>query len=565
MDWLFPLKNYKYKLPKGNHPGAFGRIRAHHVHEGVDLYASHGDEVFAVDAGVVVNVINFTGKKAKSPWWKDTQAVLVKGDSGVVCYGEIESSVAVGDSLERGALIGTVSTVLKKNKGNPTSMLHLELYKHDIIEPLEAKSSEDLINFIDPTPLLEKALYLKEKVILGICGSISAYKGVDLARSMVLAGMDVRVILTKGALEFLKPEVFSYLGIKHYLPTDDFKAQGEKEFSNVLHIDLAKWADKIVIAPASANTLAKISYGMCDDLLSSVWLSMDKEKSRIIAPAMNTVMLSQEVVCENIKRLVDKYGVEVIEPSFGLLACGDIGSGKLPNVKVLTTLIETLNNKRSDKKICITAGATIAPMDSIRYISNPAKGATGFLLAKKYLKEGHPVQVIVGKYSLKDFDDLRFHPRCEVVVVGTTDDLLAQVQKSDFDIYISTMAVSDLKPVPFKGKLKKKDFGNFQFDVAPDVLKWVVDNKKDSQIIVGFAAESSLTQEVLTEKLARKPVDLLVANVADGGLLGGEAKGFGSNKVEYKFISKNRSEDYILSKQESSHQIYSHILEIINK
>ena len=492
---------------------------------------------------------------------------MVEGSSGVVLYGEIKvnKKIKIGDVIDQGQKIGKVKTVLKKFKGNPKSMLHIELYKHGEKTAVEAKIEKDLKKLKDPTPYLKESLNKKEKIILGICGSISAYKGFDLARSLVKRGKEVQVILTKGALEFLKPEVFAYLGIKYYLPHDDFKNNLENFKSNVLHIDLAKWADTLVIAPASANTLSKISHGGCDDLLTSVWLSFDKKKKKIIAPAMNTTMLNQKITLKNIKKIRKTDNTSIISPDSGLLACGDIGSGKLPRIKELSQIICSMPKNKIDKKVLITAGATLSPVDTIRYITNPAKGATGLLLAEKYLKEGYFVDLIIGKNSLPDFNTLKNHPRCNVFTVITTDDLLELVKTLSFDIYISTMAVSDLKFNPSSKKLKKKDLKSLDFSLAPDVLKWVIENKKEHQTIVGFAAESSLDEKILKEKIERKPVDLLVANIADGGLLGGKAQGFSSSYGTYKLISFNREESYSLSKKDLANQIFSHILEIKKK
>lgn len=576
MSWLFPLKNYKYSIPEGDHPGSFLKERKHHFHEGVDLYGKDGQEVYSVENGTVHKILNFTGEKANSPWWNNTDAIIIKGSSGFVLYGEIKvnSKIKEGDCISQGQLIGKITPVLKKRKNNPIAMLHFEWYSKEVNNPIELvknKRNRDKTDslykevkkygLLDPTNKLKESLNRKENILLMICGSISAYKAPDIARGFINNGQNVKVVLSKGAEHFVKKEVFDYLGIESYSSNDDFKNK------NVLHIDLARWADKVLIAPASANTIAKLSYGMADDLLSSIFLSLKKDVIKIILPIMNTQMLNQKVTQDNLKRLEFNYNLKIVKPDSGLLACGEIGEGKLPNTESIVYITNLLtNNNKKNKEVVITAGATIAPIDSIRYVTNPAKGATGLLLAEKYLKEGYNVTVICNKNSLDKFKTLERHPNYKRVEVSTTRDLLNTVKKLSFDIYISTMAVSDLEFKNDGKKLKKKDLNVLKPNTAPDVLKYVLENKKNSHnIVVGFAAETKLTKKVLDEKLSRKPVDLLVANEADGGFKNEKRKGFGTSHGVYKLISKRGIEDYSISKKDLVEKIYSNIKEIFEK
>lgn len=373
------------------------------------------------------------------------------------------------------------------------------------------------------------------KIILGVCGSISAYKSIDLARALQKQGDEVKVVLTAGALNFVKPEVFSYLGIKCYNFDEDFKHAG------VLHIELARWCQRLFIAPASANTISKLSAGNCDDLLSSVFLSLEKEKPKVLCPAMNTLMLNNEATNQNISNLKSR-GIFFVDSNEGVLACGDEGAGKLPTIQELSEILPLFSLNQKNKKVIITAGATVSNIDSVRFVTNPAKGGQSYVLAKEALSRGYSVHVIRGRDVIEEFSYLKKHPNYSESLVITTDDLLTRVKeiKGDFWAYISPMAVSDIKFTSSNTKLKKSDLKkSLDIEVAPDVLKFVLDHKKEGQKIIGFAAESTLADEIIDEKIKRKPVDLLVANEADSGLTGSKAKGFGQRRGNYRFKAKN--------------------------
>jgi phosphopantothenoylcysteine decarboxylase/phosphopantothenate--cysteine ligase len=396
------------------------------------------------------------------------------------------------------------------------------------------------------------------KILLAVTGSISAYKAPDIARGLVNKGHEVKVILSQGALEFLNPKVFTYLGAGYYLPTDDFNS---KNIKGVLHIDLSKWCDSFVIAPLSANTLSQLAQGACNDLLSSVFLSLPPEKVKILCPAMNTFMYKNKITKNNLKTLTSLPNLFVIDPDTGLLACGDFGEGKLPNTVGLTELLPIISNKKVNKKVLITAGATLSNIDTVRFVTNPAKGGTAYLIAKKFLSEGYQVHVLQGSDVITDFKYLKKHPNYSNETVITTQDLLESVQKQfkNYDYYISPMAVSDLVFETADQKLKKSSLnGSFKFKEAPDVLRYVVEHKHPTLKIVGFAAESSLAPEVLKEKLARKPVDLLVANLASSGLTkDGKKQGFGTRDGTYKLAYDNTVQSFDhLTKEELATKIF---------
>jgi len=393
-------------------------------------------------------------------------------------------------------------------------------------------------------------------ILLAVSGSISAYKSPDLCRGLINQGHKVKVVLSKGALEFVNKNVFNYLGAEAtFSHHDDF------ENPRVLHIELSNWADRFVLAPASANTISKLAHGTCDDLLSSIFLSLDQNKEKIIFPAMNSKMLSNTITKKNIDNLKNLNNLFIINPDSGLLVCGENGEGKLPDVKEICTLVSTLSYKKNHKKVLITAGATLSNLDPVRFVTNPARGGSAFLIAQKYLSEGYSVHVIKGQTVVESFNYLKKHPLYTEETVSTTQDLLNSVKTQSFDIYISPMAVSDIEFDYSDKKIKKSTMeGTLNYRYAPDVLKYVVENKKEDQQIVGFAAETDLSDSTINEKINRKPVDLLVANLVNSGFNHQEKMGFGTSFGNYKIVSKSGTEEYEkLNKKELANIIYSKI------
>ncbi len=384
------------------------------------------------------------------------------------------------------------------------------------------------------------------KVLLGVCGSISAYKTFDLARLLVNNGHEVKVVLTKGAEEFVRPQVYKYLGVKEVFSSlDDFNYPGtEQRESTVLHIELAKWADKLVVAPLSANTLSKFAHGAANDLLSSIFLAIDQTKQILLFPAMNTKMLTHPFVKENLD-LVEKIKtlpqVFVSPTKEGELACGDIGAGKLASIEVIKELIETLDFNSRDKKIVITTGATIASVDPVRYLTNASSGKTGFEMAKEMLASGFKVTVIAGKNATEKLDLLSSHPSFNLIRVVSTRDMLAVATESvkDADAYISAAAISDIEFIQGDSKLKKNQLSNsLEITTAPDVLKSVLENKTSKLKVIGFAAETNLTQDILLEKWNRKKVDLLIGTHVSSGLTNNNkvTQGFATDQATYSLL-----------------------------
>ncbi|CBW25510.1 putative coenzyme A biosynthesis bifunctional protein CoaBC [Halobacteriovorax marinus SJ] len=384
------------------------------------------------------------------------------------------------------------------------------------------------------------------RVLLGVCGSIAAYKTLDLARSLVKAGHEVKVVLTRGAQEFVVPNVYKYLGVSEvFYAGDDFNYPDKTpRSSNVLHIELAKWADKLVIAPLSANTLSTLSRGGANDLLSSIFLAIEQNKQILLFPAMNTNMLNHPFVKENFE-LVEKIKslpqVFVATTKEGELACGDVGEGKLSDIEDIHELIETLDFNDNKKKIVITTGATISSVDPVRYLTNASSGKTGFEIAKELLKSGHYVKVIAGKNATGNLDRLSAHPRFSLERVVSTRDMLKSALEStiDADAYISAAAISDIEFIQGESKLKKNQLSNsLEINTAPDVLKNILESRNPKLKVIGFAAETNLSEEILLEKWNRKKVDLLVGTHVSSGLTQktNTPLGFGVDQAKYSLM-----------------------------
>ncbi|MBT4790069.1 MAG: bifunctional phosphopantothenoylcysteine decarboxylase/phosphopantothenate--cysteine ligase CoaBC [Halobacteriovoraceae bacterium] len=393
------------------------------------------------------------------------------------------------------------------------------------------------------------------KILLGVCGSIAAYKTYDLVRLLYKDGHQVKVILTTGAQKFIKPETFLYLGAQEtYCAGDDFKP--EKKITNVLHIDLKDWCDIFVIAPASANTLAKLAHGQCDDLLSSVFLSAE-QKRKIIFPAMNTQMYQNTITQKNLQILSQLNQIFIHPPSCGELACGEVGDGKLPAIEAIADFVQCYHPQIKQKTILITTGSTIVPLDPVRYITNPASGKTGWELTKNYLSYGHKVILVYGHTANFPAMHLKQHPDLMLIKVQTTNEMASAVAKHfpESDVFISSAAVSDIEVKFQDKKIKKSDQkSSFDFSWSTDILKEML-QQKQQQLIIGFAAETNDLQENMQKKWQNKPVDLFIGNQVHNGS-GSQQQGFGVDENEYFLLEKGKVSGPIsLSKAELANTI----------
>ncbi len=396
------------------------------------------------------------------------------------------------------------------------------------------------------------------KIILGVTGSISAYKAYDICRELIKAEHEVKVVLTRGSLEFINPKTFYYLGASQtFSPDDDFNA---KKFNSqeVLHINLCRWADRIVIAPLSANTLNSLGQGKASNLLENIVLA-SWDKSILLFPAMNTKMLENPITqlsLNNLKKYPQliNYGSQV-----GTLLCKEQGEGKLLDTQEIVALIETTPLKIESKKVLITTGATQSPIDPIRFLTNASSGKTGLHLMREFLSKGYQVTLVAGRDSIAEIDLFKRHPRAKIIRVYTTREM-SNVVKEYFessDIYISSAAINDFEFETSNEKIKKNNVSDqLLIKRTPDILKEVLSTKRHQKII-GFAAETKLDEKIIQDKLQNKQVDLLVANQVHGGNIDRERMGFSQNGGDYYLYEKNHLiESKKLSKQELAKYIF---------
>lgn len=348
---------------------------------------------------------------------------------------------------------------------------------------------------------------LKNKtILLGVTGGIAAYKTASLASTLVKSGAEVRVIMTENASKFITPITFESL-TGHKCIVDTFDRNFEFKIE---HVSLAQKADVIMVAPATANVIAKLAHGLADDMLTTTILASRAPK--IIAPAMNTGMYENPVTQDNLAAL-KRYGMEVISPANGRLACGDVGSGKMPEPDVLYEHILRRCSCEKDMagmKVLVTAGPTQEPLDPVRYITNHSSGKMGYSIAKACMLRGADVTLISGKTSLEPplFVDV-------VPVLSAQDMYDAVTSRSGaMDIIIKAAAVADYRPGQVSAeKVKKKD-GELlvPMERTQDILKFLGDHKKPGQILCGFSMETENMLENSKKKLRSKNLDLIVAN-----------------------------------------------------
>jgi phosphopantothenoylcysteine decarboxylase/phosphopantothenate--cysteine ligase len=381
-----------------------------------------------------------------------------------------------------------------------------------------------------------------KRILLGVTGSISAYKSAELLRLFQKQGAEVRVILTKSAKDFIGELTFKALTEEEVLT--DWK-DGK---TGLEHIYWARWGDVLVIAPASANTIAKLRVGIADNFLTSLALAFDK--NIVIAPAMNTKMYLNKATQENLKILKSR-GYIFVEPSSGELACHEVGIGKLADIEDILqmTMYAVYSKPFKDKKIVITAGGTREYFDPIRYISNNSSGYMGYTLAKLAHALGGKVTLVSAPTCLKKPYGVK-----TIDVVSAKDMYDAVMEESEnADIIIMNAAVADFKPKEFsKSKLKKnKEKPIVELEKNPDILKSLGERKRENQILVGFAAESDNIFENAKDKLERKNLDMIVANPVDV-FSKNSHKGFilfkDGKKIDIPLTTKEKSALFILQK-----------------
>ena len=389
-------------------------------------------------------------------------------------------------------------------------------------------------------------------VVLAVSGSIAAYKIASLASALGKLHADVQVLMTQNATNFINPITFETLtGNKCLVDTFDRNFQYSVE-----HVALAKRADVVLVAPASANVIGKIANGIADDMLTTTVMACKCKK--IISPAMNTQMFENPIVQDNLKKL-ERYGYEVIQPAVGLLACKDVGAGKMPEPETLLEYIlrEVAYEKDlKGKNILVTAGPTQEPIDPVRYLTNHSSGKMGYAIAKVCSMRGADVTLVSGKTAIKPplFVD--------VVPVITARDMYEAVTSrfDQQDIVIKAAAVADYRPKTISDQKVKKADGELSIEMerTDDILKYLGEHKREDQFLCGFSMETEHMLENSRKKLEKKNLDMIVANNVKV-----EGAGFAGDTNIVTLITKDdETELPLLSKEETAVEIMNKILEI---
>ena len=352
---------------------------------------------------------------------------------------------------------------------------------------------------------MEKDLQGKT-IVLGITGGIAAYKMPNVAHALAKRGAAVHVLMTKHATEFIAPLVFETLTNRRCI-VDTF----DRNFQyDVAHVSLANAADLMLIAPATANVIAKLAHGLADDMLTTVTLAATCPK--LVAPAMNTHMLENPITQDNIATL-QRYGFTVIPSGSGMLACGDVGSGRLPEEQVLIDYIDRELVCRKDlagKKVVVTAGATSEPMDPVRYITNHSTGKMGYAIARACMLRGADVTLLTAQTALRPV------PFVKTVPFTTAQDLFEGVKKYAMgaDALVMAAAVADYRPAEVADEKIKKSDGelSLKLERTQDILAWVGAHKPEGLFVCGFSMETEHLLENSSVKLHKKNMDMIVAN-----------------------------------------------------
>lgn len=382
-------------------------------------------------------------------------------------------------------------------------------------------------------------------IIVGITGGIAVYKICYLVSSLKKQGYDVHVLMSKEAQEFVTPLTFQTLSNNKVI-TDMFTIDYTPD---VHHISLAKKADLFVIAPATANVIAKVANGIADDMLTTTFLASNCEK--LIVPAMNTQMLMNPVTQDNIQKCKN-YGMHIFESNSGYLACGDVGKGRLPEPDEIEDKIKEVFEEDKfleGKHILVTAGPTSEAIDPVRMITNHSTGKMGYALARAARNMGAHVTLVSGTKQVEDIRDV------EMVHVTSAKDMAEAVlsRQNDMDCMILAAAVADYTPVSVADNKIHKSEGEMSIPLkrTQDILKTLGENKKDGQVLIGFSMETENMVERTKEKLVKKNCDYIVANN-----LKEKGAGFGTDTNIVTLISKDYEKEFgILSKYDTAVKI----------
>ena len=392
-------------------------------------------------------------------------------------------------------------------------------------------------------------------VLLGVTGSIAAYKIAYLASALKKLHAEVHVLMTKNATNFITPITFeSLIGTKCLVDTFDRNFQFQVE-----HISIAKKADVAMIAPASANVIGKLAHGIADDMLTTTLMACKCKK--FISPAMNTNMFENPILQDNLKTL-EHYGYEVIQPASGYLACGDTGAGKMPEPETLLSYILREIAKEKDlegKKVLVTAGPTQEAIDPVRYITNHSSGKMGYALAKAAMLRGAEVTLVSGPCSITP------PPFVKVVPVVTAKDMFDAVTavSAEQDIIIKAAAVADYRPLKvFDEKVKKKDEEmSIALEKTDDILNYLGEHRTKEQFLCGFSMETQNMLGNSRAKLGKKHLDMVAANN-----LKVEGAGFQGDTNVLTLITQDEDVSLqLMSKEDAANVILDKILSVMKE
>ena len=393
-----------------------------------------------------------------------------------------------------------------------------------------------------------------KKILIVICGGVSAYKSLEFIRALRKNQAEIKTIITKSAKEFVTPLSITSLS-QGKVYEDLFNPENEAEMD---HISLSRWADLIVVVPATANTLSKLSNGTCDDLASTVILASNKKI--FLVPAMNVRMWEHPSNQKNINNLRE-YGYKIIGPEIGDMACGEYGSGKMTEPSEIFKYVENYFKqlkKNNGLKALITAGPTREYLDPVRYITNKSSGKQGYELAKSFRDKGFDTTLISGKTNLKPVEGINY------IEIETADQMLKETLNNlPVDVAVFSAAVADYKAKNYsKEKIKKSDQQNINLTKNVDIISYVSKhNSLRPKLTIGFAAETENIDENAKKKLSEKNCDWIIANDVSN-----EEIGFNSDFNQIKIFYKNNSDEYIekMSKSLIAEEIVDRVIKNFN-
>jgi len=396
----------------------------------------------------------------------------------------------------------------------------------------------------------------QKKILLIICGGISAYKSLELIRLLKKKDVEVKTILTKSAKEFVTP--LSVASLSQGKVYDDlFNTENETEMD---HISLSRWADIVLVVPTTANTISKLSTGSSDDLASTVILASNKEI--FLVPAMNVRMWEHPSTKQNLNKL-KSYGYKIIGPEIGDMACGEFGEGKMTEPKDIFQVIETyfgVLNKNQKLKALVTAGPTNEYIDPVRFITNKSSGKQGYALAKSFAKRGFQTTLISGPTNLQIDSNIN------LIKVETADEMYKATQENlPADVAIFSAAVADFKVKKRKNeKMKKQEYLNLALEKNIDILNYVSKhNSLRPKLVIGFAAETNNIQENAQKKLVEKNCDWIIANDVSNNSIGFDSD-FNEVSIFYKDKNFKNEKLTIKKKYEISEEIVDRVIKHLN-